>query len=170
MSTSDRPPRSELTDEQLDAVLASTDQELLDQIRSRDDAAATLTAILSDSSAAPGEATSRVPQSRAAELIAQRTFVHRIAITLDECDTRLRALDRALDRDLGREEIEASGADLSHLDIDDLDVLNGAIWTRETIWPPNITYDQMRGCSREISPGTYQVVRDERDRSDLMLV
>jgi hypothetical protein len=69
-----------------------------------------------------------------------------------------RALDlvRALIRGIGAQPVDASGADLSGVEIDDLDVLNGVIWTGQTIWPPGVR-EQVRDNSEEIRPGVYQV-------------
>ncbi len=77
---------------------------------------------------------------------------------------------RDLDRALGSQQIDASGADLSAITIEDLDVLDGVIWTGQTTWPPSIT-DQVRACSREIRPGVYQVGQgNDPDRSALISV
>jgi hypothetical protein len=81
----------------------------------------------------------------------------------------IRALDhtRALDRELGTHQVDASGADLSGIAIEDLNALDGVIWTSQTTWPPGIA-DQVRECSREIRPGVYQVVRgNDPDRFTL---
>jgi hypothetical protein len=80
-----------------------------------------------------------------------------------------RALDhaRALDRELGTHQVDASGADLSDVAIEDLNALDGVIWTSQTTWPPGIA-DRVRECSREIRPGVYQVVRgNDPDRFTL---
>ena len=49
MNTDDQTPRSELSDEQLDALLDGADQELLDYIQTSIDPTATLAAIMTDS-------------------------------------------------------------------------------------------------------------------------
>ena len=65
-------------------------------------------------------------------------------------------------------EVDASGADLSALDLTDTSVLVGVVWTEETAWPPGIA-DQVRARSREIRPGIYRVCGgSERDPSELV--
>ncbi len=65
-------------------------------------------------------------------------------------------------------EVDASGADLSALDLTDISVLVGVMWTEETAWPPGIG-DQVRARSREIRPGVYRVCGgSERDPSELV--
>ena len=65
-------------------------------------------------------------------------------------------------------EVDASGADLSALDLTDISVLVGVVWTAETAWPPGIA-DQVRARSREIRPGVYRVCGgSERDPSELV--
>lgn len=65
-------------------------------------------------------------------------------------------------------EVDASGADLSALDLTDISVLVGVVWTEETAWPPGIA-DQVRARSREIRPGIYRVCGgSERDPSELV--
>jgi hypothetical protein len=65
-------------------------------------------------------------------------------------------------------EIDASGANLSALDLTDISVLVGVVWTAETAWPPGIA-DQVRARSREIRPGVYRVCGgSERDPSELV--
>ena len=77
---------------------------------------------------------------------------------------------RDLDRALGSQQVDASGADLSDITIEDMDALDGVIWTGRTTWPSGIT-DQVRACSREIRPGVYQVGQgNDPDRSALIPV
>lgn len=65
-------------------------------------------------------------------------------------------------------EVDASGADLSAVDLTDISVLVGVVWTEETAWPPGIA-DQVRARSREIRPGMYRVCGgSERDPSELV--
>jgi hypothetical protein len=67
-------------------------------------------------------------------------------------------------------QVDASGADLSEVDLPDLDVLDGVIWTPETTWPPGVAHG-VRSRSREIRPGVYQVCSgSERDPSKLAIV
>ena len=65
-------------------------------------------------------------------------------------------LARDLARDLDAQQVDASGADLSGLEIRHLDVLDQIIWTRQTTWPPRIA-DQIEARSEEIRPGVYQI-------------
>jgi hypothetical protein len=70
----------------------------------------------------------------------------------------------ALTRALNDLQIDASGADLSGMKIRYIAVLDGIIWTRGTIWPPDIA-DQVEEHSEEIVPGVYQVrLGDALDR------
>ena len=67
-------------------------------------------------------------------------------------------------------QVDASGADLSEVRIEQLDALSGTIWTDQTIWPPDIE-DQVLTHSEEIRPGVYQVrCGNEPDHSDLTSV
>ncbi len=71
-------------------------------------------------------------------------------------------LDRAyakacdLDHNLQMQPVDASGADLSDLEIEDVEVLNGIIWTHETTWPSNIA-GPVHARSEEVQPGVYQI-------------
>ena len=85
------------------------------------------------------------------------------------------ALDLARDRagglvsDLDAQHVDASDADLSGMEIRQLDLLNGIVWTRQTLWPPAIAA-QVEAHSAEIRPGTYQVrLGDTQDRDPLAL-
>jgi hypothetical protein len=62
----------------------------------------------------------------------------------------------AVARDLDKIQIDVSGVDLHQLDLPDLDVLTGVVWTEDTTWPPEVA-DQVRARSDEIQPGVYQV-------------
>lgn len=53
-------------------------------------------------------------------------------------------------------EIDASGADLSHLEIHDLDAVAGVVWTADTVWPPGLR-NRILARSREIRDGVFQV-------------
>jgi len=65
-------------------------------------------------------------------------------------------------------EVDASGADLSALDLTDISVLAGVVWTEETAWPPGIA-GQVRVRSREIRPRVYRVCGgSQRDPSELV--
>ena len=52
--------------------------------------------------------------------------------------------------------VDASGADLSGLNLTDMSVLEGVVWTEETKWPSGVR-DQVRLRSREIRVRVYQV-------------
>jgi len=72
--------------------------------------------------------------------------------TLDRARTRAVNLIHDLDAQL----VDASGADLSALDIKHLDALDGIIWTDQTTWPSHIA-DQIGARSEQIRPGVYQI-------------
>ncbi len=75
-----------------------------------------------------------------------------------------------LARDLDAQQVDASGADLSTLEIKHLDALDRTIWTRQTTWPPSIA-DQVEARSEEIRPGVYQIhFGNTSDRHALTLV
>ena len=61
----------------------------------------------------------------------------------------------ALARALDERQVDVSGADLSGMEIQP-DLLNGAIWTHQTAWPPGVA-SQVRAHSTEIRPDVYQV-------------
>jgi hypothetical protein len=66
-------------------------------------------------------------------------------------------------------EVDASGADLSALDLADMSVLEGVVWTEETTWPDGIR-EQVQSRSLEIRPGVYRVHGgSERDPSELII-
>jgi hypothetical protein len=77
-----------------------------------------------------------------------------------------RAIDLDLDRSsviardlasfIGTQPLDASNADLSDLEIEHLYVLDGVVWTPQTIWPAGIA-DQVWEHSEEIRHETYQV-------------
>jgi hypothetical protein len=65
-------------------------------------------------------------------------------------------------------EVDASGADLSALDLADLSVLEGVVWTEGTTWPPGLRIKVLLR-SHEIRPGVYRVHGgSERDPSELI--
>ncbi len=102
----------------------------------------------------------------ASALASGRDTVLTLASTLDA------ARDLALDlaNRICTQQIDASGADLSEVRIEQLDALSGTIWTDQTIWPPDIE-DQVRAASEKIRPGVYQVRGgNELDRSHLTWV
>jgi hypothetical protein len=77
---------------------------------------------------------------------------------------------RALTDRLDALQVNASDADLSDLEIGQLDSLDGVIWTRGTAWPAGIAA-QVEAHSEEIRPGVYQVhLGDTRDRDPLTRV
>jgi hypothetical protein len=63
--------------------------------------------------------------------------------------------------------IDASGADLRQLKLQDLDVLDGVIWTSDTVWPTGLARI-IRTHSEEIEPGVYRIrFGDDRDPTKL---
>jgi hypothetical protein len=71
--------------------------------------------------------------------------------------------------DLDAQHVDASGADLSGMEIRQLDPLDGIVWTPHAIWPPAIAA-QVEAHSAELRPGVYQVrLGDTRDRNPLAL-
>ena len=93
-------------------------------------------------------------------------LTHEIALAIDaahevEHDRRRGWLTRALRyavalaRVLEERQVDVSGADLSEMDINPA-LLNGAIWTHQTSWPPGVA-SPVRAHSTEIRPGVYQV-------------
>jgi DNA-directed RNA polymerase specialized sigma24 family protein len=79
-----------------------------------------------------------------------------LAATLasDLLTARMNSLDMV--RGLARLPADASGADLSGLDIGHLSPLDGVTWTRETTWPPG-TATRIESHSEEVRPGTYKI-------------
>ncbi len=59
-------------------------------------------------------------------------------------------------RHLSTIQVDASGTDLSHGAFPDLSVLEGVVWTDDTIWPPGMA-PQVLARSMKIRPGVYQV-------------
>jgi hypothetical protein len=125
----------------------------------------------------------------AGDLARDLSFAHGLGCVRDLADARDLAGSRARDRvaDLVRcmevvlgcakelvgrfhaGEVDASGADLSALDLTDISVLEGVVWTEETAWPPGV-WDQVKPPrSRVIRPGVYQVCSgNERDPFELI--
>lgn len=69
-------------------------------------------------------------------------------------DARFRLSDLVLS--LADMAVDASGADLSGLDLHRLGALHGVTWTRATTWPPAIA-EQVRGHSAEERPGLFRI-------------
>jgi hypothetical protein len=67
------------------------------------------------------------------------------------------------------DEVDASGVDLSALDLPDMSVLEGVVWTDETAWPPGV-HEQVVPLSEEIDRGVYKVRRGGSDREPSVLV
>jgi hypothetical protein len=80
-----------------------------------------------------------------------------LAATLngDLAEARMNSLD--LVRGLRRLPADASGADLTGVDIGHLDPLDGVTWTRETTWPPGVRA-RILPHSEEVRPGVYQIL------------
>lgn len=57
---------------------------------------------------------------------------------------------------LGNLPVDASGADLSALEVSGLRALDGVTWTRETTWPPAIAA-RVQAHSAELQPGVYTI-------------
>lgn len=82
-------------------------------------------------------------------------------------------LDRALSLagkaalTLRAEEVDASGADLSDVEVGDIETLDGVVWTRETIWPAGIV-GQVEAHSVEIGDGVYRVRLGQRDEARML--
>jgi hypothetical protein len=71
---------------------------------------------------------------------------------------------RLITHNLVEWQVDASGADLSDIEIRQLGPLDGVIWTRETTWPPGAKAE-VEAHSKEIRDGVYQVrLGDTRDR------
>jgi hypothetical protein len=99
-------------------------------------------------------------RARALDLASDLASVRDLASTLDLDLARDLAHASTLAHDLARnlqtQQVDASGADLSDLEIGHMDALNGIIWTPQTTWPSNIA-EQVRAQSEEIKPGVYQI-------------
>jgi len=241
MNVGDADHPHDLTDDQLDALLAAADGELLQHIQAEVDPTATLIAVMTGTAAGAPVPPPRQPERGASKhhdhpagLIAWRFTARRLARDVDLAhdlaseldrprDEALdvavylyqvlaraldlahnldQALDRAHDvspalfdnltraqrgtsylidngvqghgvvrvvvndlaqarsrtRDLSSAsgEIDASEADLSHLEIDDLDLVAGVVWTAGTVWPPGVRR-RVLARSREIRAGVFQV-------------
>jgi hypothetical protein len=63
---------------------------------------------------------------------------------------------RGIAGELGAQQVDVSGADLSTMTIEDTACLEGVVWTSQTAWPPGIA-GEVCALSREIRPGVYQV-------------
>lgn len=59
-------------------------------------------------------------------------------------------------QDLQTIEVDASGLDLHHLHVEEVEMVAGVLWTADTVWPPGIT-GQVRERSKEVAPGTFRV-------------
>jgi hypothetical protein len=85
-----------------------------------------------------------------------------LALTID--------IARKIASDFAREvhtlQIDASGVDLTEVDITNAAVLDGVIWDEETRWPPGVRDSVEPPVSEEIWPGVYRVrTGDAPDRS-----
>lgn len=70
----------------------------------------------------------------------------------------IRDVIRDLIHDLETIDVDVSGLDLYHLDLQEVEALAGVLWTLETVWPASIA-EQVRARSKEIVPGTFRVSR-----------
>lgn len=106
------------------------------------------------------------------------------ALASDVFDTRTLVPESSLDNDLARacdlardlarrslaQQVNASGADLSALEIERIEILEGVTWTDQTRWPAGIK-ELVRETSEEIGDGVYQVrTGDTPDRSYVPLM
>lgn len=64
----------------------------------------------------------------------------------------------ALEEEVRAEVVDASGADLSRLDLLDTAPLAGVLWSRTTVWPARIA-PMVRARSHRVAAGAYQVRR-----------
>ncbi|MFC6087497.1 hypothetical protein [Sphaerisporangium aureirubrum] len=78
------------------------------------------------------------------------------AYPYDLTEELIRDVIRDLIHSLETIEVDASGLDLRHLDLHEVEALTGVLWTLDTAWPPAIA-TQVRARSTEITPGTYRV-------------
>jgi hypothetical protein len=94
-----------------------------------------------------------------------------LAMAKDVADGLERAFTILMEllRELDAVQVDASGSDLSRLDLSDLDVLVGVIWTQETKWPLD-KVERIRAQSEEIHPGVYRVGGSSGDPADLVTV
>ena len=75
-----------------------------------------------------------------------------------------------LARGLVAQQVNAAGADLSGMEIERVEILEGVTWTDQTRWPPGIK-ELVREASEEIGDGVYQVrTGDTPDRSYVTLM
>jgi hypothetical protein len=98
----------------------------------------------------------KISRTREADAGLDRGRARQLAIAIDVALVRSRELANDVRHHLNMFEVDASGADLSHMWISDPEILGGVIWTDETIWPSNVA-DRMGVISRELSEGVYQV-------------
>jgi hypothetical protein len=96
--------------------------------------------------------------ARASDIALNRDLARELTRIVDLAVALGRTLARARDRARTRapSEIDAAGADLSRANFSDLSLIEGVIWTRETIWPPGVA-EQVERLSEEIAPGVYRV-------------
>jgi hypothetical protein len=112
----------------------------------------------------------RISRTREADPDLGRGRARQLAIAIDVALVRSQELANDVRRHLDMFEVDASGADLSHMWIGDPETLGGVIWTNETIWPSNVA-DRVRVLSRPLSDGVYQVHGGgQRYRKELVTV
>lgn len=93
-----------------------------------------------------------------------RRNAHELALAIDLVLDRSRDLAAAVRSRLDAFEVDAASADLSNIKIHDARVLQGVIWTDQTVWPMDVAED-VGLLSRELTPGVYQVRPDGRRHS-----
>ena len=151
----DRELRRVLTDRDRASVLVSGLRAILDSACRRRRA---LDLAMDPASKLTGSALSDVAMNRVADL--DRELRQRISSARDIALALVSALDER--------QVDVSGADLSRMNIDP-ELLNGAIWTHQTSWPPGVA-SRVRAHSTEIRPGVYQVrLGNTHDRGFLTL-
>jgi hypothetical protein len=98
------------------------------------------------------------PDSAVSALALQlaRALARTYSDNLDSVFSSAREVARALAHILDAQQVDASDADLSTLEIKHLDALDRVIWTRQTSWPALIA-DQVEPYSEQIRPGVYQI-------------
>ncbi|MGW3820491.1 hypothetical protein [Streptomyces sp. NPDC005046] len=95
----------------------------------------------------------------------QRDILRELALALDVALVLDGALALALAhpewpwaelRELAKGQVDASGSDLTQVDVSDITLLNNVIWSDDTLWPAG-TKPRIRAQSRELRPGVYLV-------------
>ena len=100
----------------------------------------------------------------------RRAIEKHLAQIFTKMNVSRRGIADALTDRLDALQVDASDADLSGLDIRQLDSLEGVIWTRGTAWPADVAA-RVEAHSEVIRPGVYQVrLGNTPDRNPLARV